>query len=141
MVIYEQSAVIPFRWTDKKLEILIITTLSGKNWTIPKGLVEPELSVTQSAEMEAYEEAGIKGTIYPDIIGEYQYYKWQGTCKVKVFPFKVREILNIWPEATSRKRNWIYLDQVGSFIQNKELLRIILELPFYLKKIGANPMK
>lgn len=141
MVIYQQSAVIPFRWTDKKLEILIITTLSGKNWTIPKGLVEPELSVTQSAEMEAYEEAGIRGTIYPDMIGEYQYYKWQGTCKVKVYPFKVEEMLNIWPEATMRKRNWILLDQVESFIHNKKLLRIIFKLPLYLENLDVNPVK
>lgn len=141
MVIYQQSAVIPFRWTDKKLEILIITTLSGKNWTIPKGLVEPGLSVTQSAEMEAYEEAGIRGTIYPDMIGEYQYYKWQGTCKVQVYPFKVEKILNIWPESTMRKRNWILLDQVESFIHHKKLLKIIFKLPLYLQNLDANSIK
>ncbi len=134
MRLYEQSGIIPFRIQDEKTEILIITTINGKNWTIPKGLIEPQLSTTESAIQEGYEEAGIKGYLYPNSIGEYRYKKWQGVCRVQVFPFRVEKILRYWPEASLRTRKWVLLDTIESYIKNKDLCSIIMKLPKHLEK-------
>ena len=52
---YRQSAVIPYRLTDRTgtdfsaVEILLITSRKRKRWVIPKGIVEPYLSPLESA--------------------------------------------------------------------------------------------
>src|SRR5438093_837153 len=35
--LYRQAAVIPFRIRDERVEIALVTTLSGKRWVVPKG--------------------------------------------------------------------------------------------------------
>lgn len=107
IITYEQSAVIPYRFKDEKPEILAITNISGKRWIFPKGLVEPELTPAESAAMEAMEEAGIKGEIHPEPVGNYQYEKWGGVCKVEVYLMKVTEIHDEWQEMKRRKRKWM----------------------------------
>jgi 8-oxo-dGTP pyrophosphatase MutT (NUDIX family) len=131
-IMYEQSAIIPYRIRDGNFEILIITTRSSKKWTIPKGLIEDNLTPEESAEQEGYEEAGIKGIINPRIIGEYQYQKWGGICSVKVYPLEITQIMADWPESYFRKRKWIRLDEVQNYIPIAELQKTILRLPRFL---------
>ena len=56
---FSQSAVIPYRISKKGLEILLITSLKKKNWIVPKGYIEFNLTPFESAKKEAYEEAGV----------------------------------------------------------------------------------
>ena len=60
---YNQSGVVPFKRSKDGLQVLLITSRSGKRWVIPKGIVESEFSPQESAQKEAYEEAGITGKI------------------------------------------------------------------------------
>jgi len=48
--IYNQSGVVPFRLAKGKVQILLVTSRSGKRWVIPKGIIEPDLSPTISGE-------------------------------------------------------------------------------------------
>ena len=89
---YIQSGVIPYRIEDGVMQVLLITSRSGRRWVIPKGVVEPDLTPTTSAAMEALEEAGIEGPIQPVSIGTYQRQKWGGTCSVEVFVMKVETV-------------------------------------------------
>lgn len=124
MVIFDQSAVIPYRKTDKGIEIMLVTTRKG-NWTIPKGIIEDDLTPQSSAAKEAREEAGIEGKVKEEKIGTYTYKKWGGTCSVKVYKMKVKKIYEKWEEENFRTRMWIPLDSVHKFITNKKLLDII----------------
>ena len=55
--------VIPYRNLKcGKFEILLVTTLGGK-WSLPKGNLIKRLGPTRTAQLEAYEEAGISGKI------------------------------------------------------------------------------
>ena len=74
--IYRQSGVIPYRLGSGDVEVLLITSLQKKRWIIPKGIIEYGYSHQESAENEAYEEAGIEGQIDPSPIGEYRLQKW-----------------------------------------------------------------
>ena len=60
---YRQSAVIPYRLREGRVEILLITSRKGKRWVVPKGILEPELTPAESAAKEAREEAGVSGRI------------------------------------------------------------------------------
>jgi 8-oxo-dGTP pyrophosphatase MutT (NUDIX family) len=133
--IFPQSGVIPFRGSLQHLEILLITSQSNKRWIIPKGLIEPGLTPEDSALNEAYEEAGVRGKIVGASLGEYQYQKWGGVCNVSVYPMKVTEILESWPESSLRSRDWYKLEDALDKIREQELKNLIKKLPAYLKNL------
>jgi 8-oxo-dGTP pyrophosphatase MutT (NUDIX family) len=129
MMTYEQSAVIPFRYTDTgELRILLITSNGGK-WIVPKGLVEPDLSPEESAAQEAFEEAGVRGWVLPKAVGRYQYQKWGGTCDVTLFLFEVGEELKKWPEMAWRDRRWVEASEALRLVGRKELREVIARVP------------
>ena len=130
--IYNQSGVIPFRYRDGILEILLITSRRKKHWVIPKGIIEGDLSSQESALQEAYEEAGIKGTIKLASLGRYRYKKWGGTCRVEVFLMQVDEELETWPEDYFRERKWLDLESAQDLIDVPGLKKLLAKVPQYL---------
>ena len=96
---YRQSAVIPFRARNGRLEALLVTSRSAKRWVVPKGVVEPDLSPAESAAKEAHEEAGIEERLSSEAIGRYRYKKWGGISEVEVFVMEVETILDRWPRS------------------------------------------
>ncbi|MGB6867477.1 MAG: NUDIX hydrolase, partial [Candidatus Aminicenantaceae bacterium] len=127
--IYNQSGVVPFRLEKGKAQILLITSRSGKRWVIPKGIIEPDLSPIESAQKEAYEEAGVSGKICGKAVGTYTYNKWGGTCTVKVFLLKVEETIEDWPESYFRTREWMSVEEAVKRIDEAKLKEIINKLP------------
>lgn len=123
--IFSQSGVIPFRVQDKTIEILLITSISGKNWIFPKGIVEFGLTPEESAVKEAFEEAGIRGELIPQSIGKYTFKKWGGMINVVVFPFRVSEICDNYPESDLRERKWFRLEEAKTTVHRKELKEIL----------------
>jgi 8-oxo-dGTP pyrophosphatase MutT (NUDIX family) len=130
---YNQSGVIPIRFRNGILEILLITSRRKKHWVIPKGIIEGDLSSQESALQEAYEEAGIRGTIERAFLGKYQYNKWGGTCTVEVFLMQVEEELETWPEDYFRERKWLDLESAQALVDNPDLKKLIAEVPKYIK--------
>ena len=124
----QQSGVIPYRIVDGEIEIMVITSSTGKRWVIPKGLVEPDMTPQDSAAKEAWEEAGLIGNVLPTLLGTYEYPKWGGICRVDVFLLQVEIVLENWPEAKKRKREWVSLAKAVKRVEEVELKRIITNL-------------
>ena len=133
ITLYIQSGIIPFRRKDEHIEILLITNKKKDKWGIPKGLVEEGLSASESAQKEAFEEAGIYGRIYKPSLGKYSIKKWEGKCRIKVFAMEVTQILDKWPEDILRKREWYSVEEAAGMVKNKKLQAMILGLPQYLE--------
>ena len=123
--IYNQSGVLAYRTTGSQLEILLITTLNSRKWSIPKGIVEPHLSPTASARKEALEEGGVEGSISAKSIGSYTVEKWGGSCTVKVFPLKVTKVHDTWQEMQCRDRRWFPVEQAAKCVHHAGLAHII----------------
>jgi 8-oxo-dGTP pyrophosphatase MutT (NUDIX family) len=102
MALYQQSGVIPYRRVQDQLEILLITSIRRGHWIIPKGIIEPHLSPADSACKEAWEEAGIVGQVDGKPLGFYQYVKWGGVCRVRVFLLHVQTVYDQWSEQMYR---------------------------------------
>ena len=132
--IYDQSGVIPFRIKKGEIQILLITSRSKKRWVIPKGIIEDYLSPEESAIKEAYEEAGIEGHSITEM-GKYQYNKWNGTCKVKVFLLEVDKEFENWPESWFRKRKWMSVKQAEKNIEEQLLRKMISYVPEYITSL------
>ncbi len=58
-----QVAAVCYRLRDGEIEFLLVKTRGGGKWTFPKGDPERSLTHSQAAEREAWEEAGVRGTI------------------------------------------------------------------------------
>lgn len=125
---YRQSGVVPVRWKDGLPQVLLVTSRRGKRWVIPKGVVEEDLSPARSAAKEAWEEAGITGTVSRARIGRYAYEKWGGFCTVTVFLLEVREVLREWPEKASRRRKWFSSEKAAARVAEPELQEIIVSV-------------
>ena len=55
--------VVPVFFDPSGYKIVLVTSREKKLWILPKGNVEKKLSRKESALLEAYEEAGLKGKI------------------------------------------------------------------------------
>src|ERR1700722_18204730 len=71
----EQVAAVCYRIHDDRLEFLLVQTRRGGRWIFPKGGVEPGLTRSQSAALEALEEAGVHGSIEEAPFSQYAAYE------------------------------------------------------------------
>jgi 8-oxo-dGTP pyrophosphatase MutT (NUDIX family) len=131
---FNQSGVIPYRWTNSELEILLITSMKKKKWIIPKGYIEFNLSAFESAKKEAFEEAGILGANETIELGSFINQKSIGVCHVIVFAMEVIKILDEYPERDKRKRKWFNLKDASANIGVPSISSMILSLETKLKK-------
>jgi 8-oxo-dGTP pyrophosphatase MutT (NUDIX family) len=60
-----QVAAVCYRRTGPSVEFLLVNTNGGNKWTFPKGDPELFLSHGKAAEREAWEEAGVSGSVEP----------------------------------------------------------------------------
>lgn len=106
-----QAAAVCFRVRETAaVEFLLVNTSSGK-WTFPKGRIEPHLTGSESAALEAWEEAGAKGQI------ETAHFAWYlDTKRTLGHDNRTREILiatyllevhrTVVPEESGRNPSW-----------------------------------
>ena len=123
--LFNQSAVVPYKKTAQTTEIVLVTSSSSKNWVLPKGVIERFMSPEESAAKEAYEEAGVIGDILSELIIEYEYKKWGGICKVKVFPLRVLQILDEWEEMDKRKRIVVDINKAIDLIKQEQKVVLV----------------
>ena len=125
---YKQSAAIPVREVDGKLEVLLVTSLANARWILPKGIVEPGMTPFGSAAKEAWEEAGVKGEIQERPTGGYISRKWGGVCKVEAFRLDVTHISEDWLESGKRKRKWFPIDDAVKALKAGEAAEVVKKL-------------
>jgi phosphohistidine phosphatase len=133
-VVFAQAGAIPYRMAGDTTEVLLISTSSGKHLTIPKGLIDPGFSATETALNESWEEAGITGRLLTPMIGTYDFEKWGGRCDVDVFAMEVTRILDRWPEEWMRRRVWTEFRQAARQVKHAGLGTLILRLPDHLSR-------
>ena len=128
-----QFAALPYRVEDKQgLQVLLVTSRDTGRWVIPKGNPMPFRSGDEAAAEEAYEEAGVRGTIAPSPIGSFRYRKRRRlfpavNAEVRVFAMRVDEQLDEWPEAHERRRQWFSREEAAAAVAESGLKRLILD--------------
>ncbi|MBT8439105.1 MAG: NUDIX domain-containing protein [Gammaproteobacteria bacterium] len=132
---YQQSSVIPYRDINGKLEIMVIMSSKNKHWVIPKGIHDPGLTAQESAEKEAFEEAGVEGKASKKELGRYRYPKWDAECEVKVFPMQVSKVIpEVQWQERHRMRQWLSVEKAAALIKNPDVQRLVKALPQWLEK-------
>jgi 8-oxo-dGTP pyrophosphatase MutT (NUDIX family) len=116
-----QAAAIPL----KGGKVCLITSASGNRWVIPKGCQDTGNSLPDTALQEAWEEAGLTGTLDPAPVGTYLYEKWGRTCYVTVYVMRVTAEAESWPEQELRRRVWLEPARAVSRISEQGLRELI----------------
>ena len=119
---YTQSAVIPYRLERGQYKFLLIGSSKKRHWVVPKGIIQPGLTAQQSAAQEAWEEAGIRGEVNDELLGQYMVEKWGAQCKVDVYAMRVTEVVDkyLWKES-HRTRRWMDPDEAAKSLEQPEL--------------------
>ncbi|MDX2239745.1 MAG: NUDIX hydrolase [Leptolyngbyaceae cyanobacterium bins.302] len=135
-----QSGVIPYRLQADSVEVLLVSSSSGKRWGIPKGWIEPGLSSAESAVKEAWEEAGVRGTVQLDAIGHYETRKFGFIFRVEVFLMCVEQEEEIYPEATIRKRQWVSVNKAIKLVHKSKLKQLLQQTLIQLDLVSDSSL-
>jgi len=129
---YKQFAALPYRMRDKDVEILLITTRKKGRWSIPKGWPMKHFTPRQTAEVEAYEEAGVRGATGKTKVGKFKKKRIRNkrsvVCDVEIFPLRVGSLQRRWPEQPERSRLWVRPDEAAKLVKKAGLRRAIKNL-------------
>ncbi len=130
----EQSAALCCRTGAEGTEVLLITSRDTGRWILPKGWLEKGMSPAQSAQKEAWEEAGVKsGVLHETGLGKFCYEKSADDgcdllVEVEVFRLDVTELSDAFPEAHERQRAWFRPADAAEAVQEAGLRKILLAL-------------
>ena len=126
-----QLAALCYRYKGDKLQVCLVTTRGTGRWILPRGWPTHKYTPSQGAAIEAFEEAGVKGTCHPNSIGAYSYDKPLDDSitpvMVVVYAIHVTEQLKDWPEKTQRKRKWMSLKKAASKIDELGARQIVAQ--------------
>ena len=124
-----QFGALCWRFHKGKIQVALVTTRKKGRWTIPKGWPVNDATPSESAAIEAYEEAGLKGQITDICIGLYTDTRRNDRTApraVVIFPLAVTHCLTEWPEHHKRRRRWVGRRKAAALVDNAEL-GLILE--------------
>lgn len=128
-----QVAAVPVRrGTAGAIEVLLVTSRESHRWVIPKGWPWPGLPDHEAAAAEAWEEAGVRGTVAAAQIGAFTYDKTSSgvvlTVDVAVFLLEVAEEAPAWPEMHERQRAWFSPAAAAQAVAEEELKALLSTL-------------
>ncbi len=132
MIIQPQYGALPYLHDEHgRIKVLLVTSRGSGRWIIPKGWPIRNLSGAATAAREAYEEAGVVGSVVSDSpVGLYRYEKRQSTRKavifeVAVYLLAVERQLRKWPEKAERETRWFEPRQASALVVPAGLAQIL----------------
>lgn len=111
----------------------LVTSRGTGRWVLPKGWPVPGVTLSETAAIEAREEAGLVGEVAELPIGTYRYRKGLHTfasmlCEVQVFPLEVSEQLTAWRERKQRRVAFFWPEAAAQCVEEPELAELLRAL-------------
>jgi 8-oxo-dGTP pyrophosphatase MutT (NUDIX family) len=126
-----QYAALPYRLNGRsRTEVMLVTSRETQRWIIPKGWPQRGRAPHDSAAREAFEEAGVVGTVSRRTVGSFPCQKRLKNgavvaCEVHVFPLKVTRQSTQWPEKAQRDVKWLSAKEAAEVVEEPMLSKII----------------
>ena len=103
-----------------EIQVLLVSKRRSKQWGIPKGKVAPHLSFSENAAKEAFEEAGVRGSVSPKAVGMLRAAKRDHrrrdrplVIEVWIYLLEVTKCQKRWPEKNKREIRWVRWDEAA----------------------------
>jgi 8-oxo-dGTP pyrophosphatase MutT (NUDIX family) len=127
----QQVAALPWRRGEGGIEVLLITTRTTRRWLFPKGWPMAGKADHDAAAQEAWEEAGVRGTMHPSPIGSYGALKVSESGKarhvtVTVYALEVDIEREDWPERGQREKRWASVLDAMDIVGERNLISVLL---------------
>lgn len=128
-----QYGALCFRHADNgDVEVLVLTSRDTGRWVVPKGWPIKRKKPYESAAIEAWEEAGIKGTIGKSKIGHYSYLKLMDDgnvvpCTVDLFQLEAKELHDDFKEKGERSLAWVSPVEAAQRVREIELKALLVQ--------------
>ena len=141
-----QVAAVCYRRQGESLEFLLVNTNGGGKWTFPKGDPEASLSHGRAAEREAWEEAGVRGSIESRHFCLYLHSKgvfWKppGVREYVIKAFLLEVELAEEPQEPARNPTWFSPEESKKILAKGREVKYARELQAVvdraMEKIGA----
>lgn len=125
-----QFAALCYRVVKDKVQVLVITSRGTGRWIVPKGWPIDGKTPSQSAALEAWEEAGVEGKVSTSPLGLYSYSKiteeaQDMPCVAVLYAIKVKALKKEYPEMGQRTRKWVSRKRAAKLVDEPELARIL----------------
>jgi 8-oxo-dGTP pyrophosphatase MutT (NUDIX family) len=126
-----QLAALPWRrGATGVLKVLLVTSRETQRWVIPKGWPMKGKTHEAAAALEAFEEAGVIGSIDEAPLGSYRYDKRLKSgrlqpVKVAVYPLQVRSVAQMYHELGERRRAWFAPPAAAERVAEPELAQLL----------------
>ncbi|MBB4440074.1 MULTISPECIES: NUDIX hydrolase [Rhizobium] len=129
----QQYGAVCFRYVgnEENIEILLITSRQSRRWVIPKGWPIKKKTPFETAAIEAFEEAGVEGTVRKKPIGRYTYLKELSAdvvspCMVELFQIEVKGLTDDFKERGERALAWVSPDEAARRVRELELKSLLV---------------
>ncbi|EJL27214.1 NTP pyrophosphohydrolase [Novosphingobium sp. AP12] len=117
-----QTHALPYRMTSDGFEVLLVTSRRKGKWILPKGKIEAGETAAHRASIEAFEEAGVRGTVAAEPLLASSL---ADPSQAQIYPLAVLEELELWPEMGVRQRAWFSLPEARARLRDAGLLRAL----------------
>ena len=143
----EQVGALCWRPSLDGIEVLLITSRDTGRWIIPKGGLIDGMDAANSAQQEAWEEAGVEGELTRgEALGSFDYDKLlrkrtvARRCCVAVYSLRVERLAEDFPERAQRQRQWFAPAEAAARVQERDLSRLFEALAHAPHRLtGARP--
>ncbi|GAA4008239.1 NUDIX hydrolase [Sphingomonas humi] len=135
-----QAGALCWRRHEGKLQVLLVKSRKSQRWVLPGGWALRSRPLAATAEREAWEEAGVSGTIGNRVLAvvpKRKHYRLAGQIEwqMAVFPLRVDALADEYPEAEERQRAWFSPEQAAKLVHPSSLGPILRE--FAVPKTSA----
>lgn len=118
-----QIGAMPWTIRNGRVHVVLVTSRSTNNWILPKGHAEPDLKDPDTAAMEAFEEAGVRGNIWRRFS---EIAKIDSGTSLKIYPLKVKRVFTKWPEDDERRRRVVHWKKAVDIVED-EAMRLCIK--------------
>ncbi len=128
---FVQAGALCLRAGKKGVEVLLVSSLTSKRWIVPKGWPMEGRTLADAALQEAWEEAGVRGTVEQTASGSFVYQKVVKNgipvaCRCEVFRVDVTDLADSFPEKGRRQRRWLRPAEAAKLVEEPELKALLL---------------
>jgi 8-oxo-dGTP pyrophosphatase MutT (NUDIX family) len=114
---------------ENVVEYLLITTRETGRWAIPKGWPMDDKPAHRVAEIEALQEAGVKGKVCKRPLGDFSYTKLMPDGErrprvVQTHALKVHHLVKDFKERGQRRYAWVSCEEAAARVAEPDLKKL-----------------